>query len=96
MTATEIISIITAVTAFVAAVGVVLVNLKTAKVNKDLTAVQGDVSHVKVLVNQQKTDSDEYQAKLINALQNAGVTVPDDESQSISEQQAAARARKHK
>ena len=96
MDASEIIAIITALTALVAAVGVVLVNLKTAKVVKDVTVVKDDVSHVKVLVNQQKTDSDKYQAELINTLQRAGVDIPDDQSQSLSEQQAAARARKRK
>ena len=88
----DIVQIITAVTALVAAVGVVLVNLKTSKVSTDLTEVKGDVSHVKVLVNQQKTDSDAYQADLIDALKQAGVAVPDDQSQTVSQQQAARRA----
>lgn len=86
----DIIQIITAVTALVAAV--VLVNLKTGKVSTDLTEVKGDVSHVKVLVNQQKTDSDAYQADLIAALKKAGVAVPDDQSQTVTQQQAARRA----
>jgi hypothetical protein len=75
-----IIAIITALTALVAAVGVLLVNMKATKVSTDVTTMQKDVTHVKVLVNQQKTDQDAYQAVLIAALRKAGLAVPADKS----------------
>lgn len=42
--------------------------------------VEGKVDQVHTIVNQQRTDAQNYQRALINALRRAGVDVPEDQS----------------
>jgi hypothetical protein len=66
-------TVITAIATLVTAFGILIVNMRTKRMSTDVTTVHK-------LVNQQKTDADTYQADLITALRDAGVTVPTDQS----------------
>ena len=67
-------TVVTAIGGLVLAVSVLIPNLRASR------EVKKAVAEVHTIVNQQRTDSQRYQAALIKALQNAGIDVPDDQS----------------
>jgi hypothetical protein len=86
--ATTVVGIITAcgtvllaLTAFIAAVKGIIPLLRSAReVQQKIGVVENQVKEVHVIVNQEKTNRENYQRALITALNRAGVDVPADQS----------------
>ena len=71
---TAVASVLTALGGLVIAVGILIPNLRATR-----EAVK-KTEQVHVMVNQQRTDAQNYQAALVRALNDAGITVPLDQS----------------
>jgi hypothetical protein len=72
---------ITAVTGIVTALALLIGAIPLlVKTLADLRKAKEAVDAVHIIVNQAKTNSEQYQTALINALLRAGVAVPDDQS----------------
>lgn len=75
--ATTLVGIITAMGTMITAVALVITALAAYRRSK---IVESKIDQVHIIVNQQRTDAQNYQRALIAALNNAGVAVPDDQS----------------
>jgi hypothetical protein len=75
--ATTIVGLVTAIASVLTALGLLITALTAWSKAKELTSKVDDVH---VIVNQQRTDAQNYNRALIVALQRAGVDVPADQS----------------
>lgn len=57
-----------------------LIGAYVALVRRDVVRVRRDVRDVHRMVNQQRVDAARYTARLVAALREKGIDVPDDES----------------
>lgn len=89
MIATDIVLIITSLGVLITAIAGAFATLRRVdtstaatmeKVDATTATVQGEIQAVHKIVNQQRTDMLAYQEKLVEALQRAGIHVPQDQS----------------
>ena len=75
--ATTIVGIITAMGTVMTALALVITALTERRRSK---RVEHKVDQVHIIVNQQRTDTMNYQRALVRALETAGIDVPEDQS----------------
>jgi hypothetical protein len=74
-------SVITAIAVCITAIGGVIAALTLfIPILRNTKNLRSEVQEVHTIVNQQRTDAQNYQRALIRALNVAGVAVPDDQS----------------